>query len=227
MINKAPFNQRLYLIGFQIGYSDSNAPVSKLSLFDYDIEETLIEACYESQTDLRLLSILATWITIHGDFVIVEKFFKKARDFEKYRGRNPVLNLVAAQGIIAGFHKWKKWITCSPKSPEYPVKPSLLKGSIDFHGPNQELAKYGVLVPKSFLRIRETDVLTHEELAKANLQYRNRLIYGCSWRSEIISAIECGVVNPAAISRLVGCSYEPAYRISKEYLLAKRVSPAA
>lgn len=227
MSSSISLNQRLRLIGLQIAHSDPEVPTADLSCFDYDIEETLIEAAYAAQTDFRLLSVLATWITVHGDYVVVEKFFKKVKAFEKYKGRCSVINLLAAQATSVGFHKWKKWITTSPSDPEYPVKPSLLKGSIEYQGPNEDLISYGVLVPKSFLRIRKADVLTQEELAKENLQYRNRLLFGCSWRAEIVSAIESGIENPSAISRTIGCSYEPAHRVSKEYLLARRVAKVA
>lgn len=218
-------NQRLSLIGFQISYSESDQKLTGRSIFEYDIEETLLLASYDAEKDFRLLSLLATWISVHGDYVIVEKFFKKLKEFEKYRGHRPgVINLLAAQATSTGKTKWKKWITCSRKNPEYPVDKDLLKSSIEFHGVNQDLDYYGVLVPKKFLRIREDDVLSTEELARSNKQFRNRLMYGASWRADIITAIEAGFKNPSAIARTLGCSYEPSHRIFKEFTLALTAS---
>jgi hypothetical protein len=60
-----------------------------------------------------------------------------------------------------------------------------------------------------------------EELLKINLQFRNRLIYGANWRADIITAIQMGIDNPNKIKELIGCSYEPANRIFKEYSMAR------
>ena len=141
--------------------------------------------------DFRLLSILLTWNTVHSDYVIVEKLAKKRQAFEKVR------------------------------RPELPVDPELLASSIQYQGSDDELRKYGLLVPRKFLRIREIDVLPPGELSLVNQQYRNRLIYGASWRADIIAAIEAGVKNPHRISRLLGCSYEPAHRVFKDYFTAR------
>ena len=63
-------------------------------------------------------------------------------------------------------------------------------------------------------------MLTTERLIQKNLQYRNRLLFGASWRADIITAIQMGMKTPYEISKKIGCSYEPAYRIFKEYALA-------
>lgn len=223
MESKLLLDQKLRFCGFRISIKNLDIPTKDLSCFDFDLEETLILAAYEAQEDFRLLSLLATWMTVHGEYVIVEKFFKKLKFFEKYRGSIPtVINLLAAVAVEAGSAKWKKWITCSAKKLEYPVKKSLLESSIAYQGRNEELASYGVLVPPKFLRIRNEDVFTIEELAKNNRQYRNRLIYGASWRADIISAIEEGLANPSVIAKTIGCSYEPSHRIFREFSLARK-----
>lgn len=223
MTFKLSLNQKLLLCGFRISIKNPEIPDKNLSCFDFDLEETLILSAYEAENDFRLLSLLATWITVHGEYVIVEKFFKKLKEFEKYRGSTPtVLNLLAAVAVEAGSSKWKKWITCSSQKPEYPVNEALLKSSIEYQGYNEDLASYGILVPAKFLRIRTEDVFSIEELAKNNRQYRNRLIYGASWRADIISAIEIGLQNPSIIARTIGCSYEPSHRIFQEYSLARK-----
>ena len=59
-----------------------------------------------------------------------------------------------------------------------------------------------------------------KELAHDTQQCRNRLLYGASWRADIIAAIEQGAANPFIISKTLGCSYEPAHRIFREYQIA-------
>lgn len=222
MENKISLNQKLSLIGIRIGFSEFKN--LKLNCFDYDIEETLILASYESNNDFRLLSLLVSWVSVHGEYVIVEKLFKKLKEYEKFRGPSLIMNILSVQAVLSGFLKWKKWITSSEKKTQYPIKKELIESSIEYQGLNEEFAKYGVLIPKKLLRIREIDVYSIEELAKFNIQYRNRLIYGSSWRADIIAAIELGFINPSIIAKTIGCSYEPSHRIFKEYLLAKSVS---
>jgi hypothetical protein len=222
MENKISFNQRLSLIGIRIGFSELKD--LNLNCFSYDIEETLIIASYEANSDFRLLSLLVSWVSIHGEYVIVEKLFKKLKEYEKYRGPSPVMNLLSIQAVLSGFLKWKKWITSSEKKTQYPIKKELVESSIEYQGLNEEFAKYGAQIPRKLLRIREADVYSIEELARFNIQYRNRLIYGASWRADIIAAIEFGFKNPSVIAKTIGCSYEPSHRIFKEYLIAKSAS---
>jgi hypothetical protein len=215
-------NHRLSTIGFRIYFSEPDLKFNTRTLLEEgDLEETLIRAAYDAKSDFRILSILLTWITVHADYVIVEKFGKKRQMFEKIQGVNRVSDLMAAQAVISGSHKWKKLIRTNPKQPEIPVDPELLQSSIEFQGADEDLKRFGVLVPKKLLRIRQEDVLSPVELAKRNVQYKSRLLYGASWRADIITAIEAGVKNPSQISRLLGCSYEPAYRIFKDYQVAR------
>jgi hypothetical protein len=81
-----------------------------------------------------------------------------------------------------------------------------------------------VIVPTVAIRIRERDVLTPQELAQINRQYRNRYLYGPSWRADIITAIESGAASPSEVMRMAGCSYEPAHRVFREYRLAREAA---
>jgi hypothetical protein len=215
-------NHRLTAIGFRIGFDGPDLKLNHLLLLEEgDLEETLIRGAFEARSDFRLLSVLLTWISVHGNYVIVEKFSKKREAFEKVQGTNRVLDLMAAQAVVCGFHKWKKLIRTSVKHPEIPVDPQLLGPSIQYQGADDDLKKFGILVPKKLLRIRADDVMTPSALARLNAQYRNRLLFGASWRADIVTAIECGVKNANQISRLLGCSYEPAYRVFKDYRAAQ------
>lgn len=217
MSKQLTFNQKLKYIGCRILHNDGLVNYKNINPLDIDIEETILQACYASETDLRLLSILATWMSVHGDYIIVEKFYKKLKVFETIYGHRPsTINLIAVQVLLSGSTKWKKWITSHSKKSEFPVNEKLLISSIDFQGYNEDFKKHGVKIPKNFLRIREDDVLTTSELVKLNLQFKNRLIFGSSWRADIMTAIEAGVENPSKIAKLIGCSYEPAHRVFNE-----------
>jgi len=95
------------------------------------------------------------------------------------------------------------------------------ESAISLKGPIDYLLKFNFRVPKGSIRIRPSDVLTPPELIRSHRQYRNRFIYGPSWRADIMTAIEKGARTPTEIMKATGCSYEPAYRVFHEYQLVK------
>jgi len=218
-MNKLPLNQKLKLIGFRIGFSEAELPLTNLTPFDFDIEETLIQAMIEARTDFRLLGLLATWIKAFGGSVILEKFFKKSNEHQLTED-DPILNFLIAIAILNGHIKWRYWLKASPKHPIYPTDETTLKSLISVRGEDPDLAKLGVRVPTGYLKSKESNILSPPELVRINHQYRNRLIFGANWRADIVTAIESGLQNAFQISKKIGCSYEPAHRVSREYYLA-------
>ncbi len=76
-------------------------------------------------------------------------------------------------------------------------------------------------MPVKFPRIRLSDVLQPAALARNNLQYRNHLIYGATWRADVITALETQVGNAHQIATLIGCQKQLAKRICKDFSLAQ------
>lgn len=200
---------KLSRIGIQIaGIDDRQIPVEWI-----DIEKTFYEASLEVCEDARLLSLLCSWVLIHGDRVVIEKLMKLQK-----KKNSPWLVAIAIIASNHGFHNWKRLIK-KQKQEMYLVDRDLALSSIKLKGEEVGMKKYNFLIPKGSIRVRERDALSVSELAKINFQYRNRLIYGASIRSDIITAIESGFKTPYAVAKVVGCSYEPAHRIFNEYKL--------
>ena len=227
MENKILFNARLRMIGFRISIPNSEKFTGTFTSSDCDIEETLIECLYEARDDNRLLKILLDWIRTHGEHVILEKFFKKLKDWEKHRGKTLLLELLIGVAIVSGHKKWKRHLKTNPAKPIYPYDEVLSKSSISVKGKNQELAKLGILVSSNFLDSKKNDVLSVEELIKTNIQYKNRFLFGPNFRADILSAIETGAENRFRISKSLSCSYESVHRIFKEYNLWKTADSKA
>ncbi|MEK7269554.1 MAG: hypothetical protein AAB215_01280 [Planctomycetota bacterium] len=212
-------SDRLAAIGFRVSTAGGGVPPPHGTA---DIERTLLDAIAEIPLDPRLASLVFTWIEVHGRYVIVEKLAKLAAAWtEDERLRLAWLPAVAAWAAERGSPKWRK---LARKAPE-PVtlfprdvteSAVVLKGSIPF------LARKNFIVPEGSIRIRKPDVLSPAELARMNRQYRNRYLYGPSWRADIVTAIESGATSPAEIVRRLGCSYEPAHRVFREYALAAK-----
>jgi hypothetical protein len=202
-------DQKLSYIGVQL----AGIPKIKNSQW-IDIENTLHEATLEFSQDSRLFSLLCSWVSIHGDYIIIEKLMKLQK-----KKNSPWLIALAICAFNMGFHQWKRLIK-KQKGPLAFVSADLALSSIALKGEEPNFRKNGFYIPLGTIRVRASDAQTSERLVKKNPQYRNRLLFGASWRADIITAIEVGMKTPYQIAKILGCSYEPAHRIFKEYALA-------
>ncbi len=214
----ANLDHRLEAIGFRLALPISGPRASED--LEVDIERTLLNAIAEIPADRRLVSLLFTWVKVHGAYVIVEKLRKLAGPARHDPESSTIwLSALAAFARENGVNKWNKLVV-RPSKPVLLYPAEITESAIALKGAIPWLEAIGFRVPAGSLRIREADVLTPVQLVRQNRQYRNRYLYGPSWRADIITAIEQGCSRPAAIVRRVGCSYEPAHRVAKEYAIA-------
>lgn len=208
-------NTALFRIGFRIGSND----IGDNPEYYVDIEETIIKALYEARNDGRLLSLIFSWQAVNGEYLITEKFFKLRERYQKILGPNHLINAFCAYSVHLGLHKYKKG------SVRLPGEKFLLReapAAVKSSGEVSWLKDINIICPNSHFIIKNESIMPPKELVKFNLQFKNRLIYGSNWRADIITAIQLGIENPSKIKELIGCSYEPANRIYKQYLLATR-----
>ncbi len=206
-------NTAISRIGFRISSNDLDKSTEDF----IDLEETLIKALYAAKTDGRLLSLIFSWQKINGEYLITEKFFKIRDRYQKILGPNHLINAFCAFSLHIGIHKFKKG-SVRLKSVQFLLReaPAAIKSS----GAVAWLKDINILCANDHFVLKTESVMTPIELVKHNLQFRNRLMYGANWRADIITAIQLGIENPSQIKELIGCSYEPANRIFKQYLLA-------
>lgn len=209
-------NTSLSKIGFRISSSDMADSADFV-----DLEDTIIKALYEAREDGRLLSLIFSWQKLNGEYLITEKFFKIRDRYQKILGQNHLINAFCAYSVHLGLHKYKKGAV-KLKNEQFLQReaPAAIKSS----GAVPWLKDINILCPNSHFVLKEESVMTPHELVKQSLQFRNRLMYGANWRADIITAIQMGIENPSQIKELIGCSYEPANRIFKQYLMATNIS---
>lgn len=211
-------NSKLKKIGFGITTNDDE--LKKIKSCFVDLEQTIIDTLLAIESDPRLISLLFSWIKVHGNYVIVEKLKKISLPYSP--AKYPQIRWLSGIAAFAYEHcstRWKKLIV-KYQGPFYLYSPEITASAIQLKGKVEWLDKLGFILPSQSLRIREEDVLTPKELIKINHQYKNRYLYGASWRADIITAIELGLKNPTKISHLLSCSYEPAHRVFYEYKMA-------
>lgn len=201
----------------KIGFRISSNNLDNRGIYFIDIEETIIKALYEAKNDGRLLSLIFSWQNVNGQYLITEKFFKLRDLYQKIIGPNHLINAFCAYSVHIGFHKYKKG-SIRLKKEQFLLReaPAAIKSS----GAVSWLKEINILCPNSHFVLKIESVMPPSELVKYNLQFKNRLIYGANWRADIITAIQMGIENPSKIKDLIGCSYEPANRIFKEYTMA-------
>lgn len=200
-----------------IGLRISEASVVDQSI---DIEDALVTAIVSIDKDPELLGLILSWILVHGNYVIVEKLAKYARRYKADEQPGILwMTAVASFAFHCGLHKWKKLKQVASKRIYFPSETeaeNLLKteGSVIWLDEESN-----IVIPAGAVKIDAKYVISPIELMKRHEQFRNRYLYGVSWRSDIITAIENGMNSPTKIARELGCSYEPAHRILREYRL--------
>ena len=209
------FNTALTKIGIRIWSNDID---EKYKGF-VDLEETIVKALYEAPNDGRLMSLYFSLQIGHGEHVIAEKFFKLCSHYERVREIHHMKHAYSAYSVHLGFHKYKKGAVPLRKEKYLTLEaPAAIKA----HGSLDWLKKINILCPTTYFLLKEESILSSKDLIKINLQYKNRFIYGANWRADIITAIQYGYDNPSKIKDLIGCSYEPANRIFKQYKMATK-----
>ena len=209
-------SERLAAIGFRLAGASEPAPRRGPS---EDIERALLDAAAPARSDGRLLSLLFSWVDVHAERVNVDRLRGLLRAAGGDADARLVTSTLAAYALSLGRHRWKKLIA-APAEPKHLSASAAAASAVELKGAEPWLAAHNILAARGSLRIRPADVLSVKELAKAHRGYRNRLLYGASWRADIVTAIEEGAGTAAEIRSRVGCSYEPAHRVRREYLIA-------
>ena len=184
-----------------------------------DIERTLIEASeYVEAERGRLIGLLVSWVVVHGGLVNVTRL-KRLLEKEG-RGDKQVIAALAYLAVANGFHTWKP--LCK-KYPERALWGESTLRALKFKKPQKDFRRAGLLFPEDFLRIRESDILEIENLAKAHRLIHYRLLFGVNPRADVAFYLSRSDEKKSTLQELmkaVGCSYEPVHRIVRSFDLA-------
>ncbi len=184
-----------------------------------DIERTLIESSeYAEPEHGRVLGLLASWIVVHGGLVNVTRL-KRLLEHEE-RGDKQLLSALAYLAVANGFHTWKP--LCK-KFPERTFWGASTLRALKFKKAQKDFKRAGLLLPADFLRIRESDILPIEYLAKKHRLVHYRLLFGVNPRADVAFYLSKAGKKKSTLQELmkaVGCSYEPIHRIVRSFDLA-------
>jgi hypothetical protein len=180
---------------------------------DADIEHTiLLTSTFVESEDRRLLGLLASWVVVHAKLVCVGKL--KRLLLKEKLGDEQIISALAFLAVRKGAHEWG---TLTKRLPSRRLWGETTSDAVfTIKGAEESFSKAGIQLPKTFLRIRASDILSIERLAKVHLQTRLRLIFGANTRADAVYYLSKGASSASDLMRKAGCSYEPAHRIMRE-----------
>ncbi len=181
-----------------------------------NIENTLFFASEEGmdRADLRVLSVLVTWLGVHGARVNVDRLAKLI----EASGSKRVRAFWAAVGRwLAKDRRYFRLIRL------YTAKPlDLLDVGTEFqirrHGEDRRFEGTALRVPGNVLRDRPADVMTPELLARQHRAYSWRIVIGPTFRADMWAEMEgTPGLKAAEIARRTYGSFATAWQVKRDW----------
>lgn len=189
-----------------------NAKASK----DPNIEDTVFTASIEGleNNDLRVLSVLTTWIDVHHAVLNVDRLVKIVRFYSNTRVRAYWASIATQQIKDRRFAKMIN-VYNGPTI-------DLLEVGTDFQikrrGEDKRFVGSFMRVPAGTLRDRKSDILMPAQLAKTHNIYRWRTIIGPTYRADMWAELDKNMTLSATeLARLAYGSFATAWKVRKDW----------
>lgn len=182
------------------------------------IEETLVLASEEGmlRDDLRVLSVLVTWLEVHQERLNVDRLTRLVRASEYRRVK-------AFWAAIASCFSKDRRLSRLKRTYAGPPVDLLAIGNefqIARRGEDERFEGSCLKAPAGTLRQRPSDVLTPEELVRRHRTYRARVLIGPSWRADAWAEIEATPeISTAEVARRAGCAFATAWQVRRDFAL--------
>lgn len=182
------------------------------------IEETLVHASSlgMDDADLRVLSVLTTWLDVHASHVNVDRLVR-------FVSSHPSERVRAYWEAIARWRVKDRRFARLKTAYDGPALDLLSVGTtfqVARRGEDARFAGSSLRVPKGTLRDRLTDVLSPEVLVARHAGYRNRVRMGPTWRADVWTVLEhTPDLSIADVARRAGCSFATAWTVVQDFTL--------
>jgi hypothetical protein len=170
---------------------------------DADIERTLVEVSRVGmlEDDLRLLSLLTTWLGVHHARVHADRLIRFVSVEPEDRVR---AYWAAVGGWLVADRRLHRLAGLAPVE-----RVDLLRVGTAFQ-----------------LQRRGEDVLTPSELLQRHAGYRNRVLLGSNFRAEVWTTLEREPTLPVAeVARRAACSFAAAWEAARDFRLLHGTPP--
>lgn len=179
-----------------------------------NIEDTLLAAAVAGMErgDLRVLSLLVSWLWVHHPWVNADRLVRAARTVPHARARC----FWAAVGHWLSDRRFARLRGLHGRS-RIEVLSTGTALQIQRKGEDARFAHGPLLVPKGVLRDRQSDISTPTELAKRHLTYRYRVLIGSSYRADMWAALEQEpTLSAATLARRTYGSFATAWQVKRD-----------
>lgn len=184
---------------------------------DADIERTLVQASSlgMDDADLRVLSVLTTWLGVHHARVNADRLIRLVAEHESPR-------VHAYWAAVASWLAKDRRFTRLGAHEGAAV--DLLPVGTDFQlkrkGEDARFTGSKLRVPRGTLRDRAEDVFSPEALVKHHAGYRNRVVIGPTWRADVWTVLEKAPgLTVAEVARRASCSFATAWQAAQDFKL--------
>jgi hypothetical protein len=190
-----------------------------------NIEDTVLAASLEGmeRDDLRILSVLTTWLAVHHSRVNADRLFRLVSERKEPR----VLAYWAA--VASWLHQDRRLSRLQGLAPRQRV--ALLRVGSAFqlkrHGEDLRFAGSALIVPLGVLRDRKADVLSPQELAMRHRTYHRRVLMGPSYRADLWALLDNDPsLSPSELARRGYGSFATAWQVKKDFETLQPGSPS-
>lgn len=216
MALKRRFAPRAALVGDALSAAMAGAGMNMTAAPspDPNLEDTVYFASEEGlvRDDLRTLSLLTTWLAVHGERLDAARLGWLARTHPSPR--------VRAYWAAVGAWPTSRRLERLARADDGPCL-TLLAVDTDFHvrrhGEDPRFAPSALVVPANVLRDRPSDVLTPAELAARHRPYRYRVLVGPGPRADLLAALEANPsLSTATLARRAYSSFSLASAVKRD-----------
>lgn len=189
---------------------------------DADLESTLVHASQLGMDDgdLRVLSVLTTWLGVHSAHVNADRLVRLATTETSERVR---AYWAAIASWLAKDRRFAR-LTTAYDGPRVDLLPVGTDFQLKRRGEDPRLVGSKLKAPAGTLRDRADDVLNPEALARRHSGYRNRLLMGPTWRADVWTVLErAPELSVAEVARRASCSFATAWQVVQDFKLLRSV----
>lgn len=192
---------------------------------DADIESTLLHASEVGMVegDLRILSVLTTWMGVHHARVNADRLVRLVRDHAADRVR------AYWSAVAAWLGKDRRLARLLKAYRGEPIDLLFTGNAFQLarRGADERFTGSNLRVPRGTLRDRLDDVLTPEALVRRHAGYRNRVLIGPTWRADVWTVLERDPELPVAeVARRASCSFATAWQTAQDFRLLHHAGQA-
>jgi hypothetical protein len=193
-----------------------------------DIELTLVSVAMRSlPNDYRALGVLVAWLEVHHARINVPRLLRIVREAAKTPLENAWWATIGSW-LVREDSRWRPMMRVYAGPKLDLDDPEVTELQLSRVGPDQRFTDAPLRIHARLIRSRAADVDEPIQLAARHPLYMRRVQLGASYRADVWAALDQDPdATPAAIARRVGCAYETARSVARDWSTARAATVLA